>query len=94
MDLTVIATASIIGASFAIAFGTALTNLGEGMVAKQAVASIAQQPDEANQIRSTAFVTIAMIESCSIYSLLVSMILLFANPFWNYAIAQAAKAAA
>jgi F-type H+-transporting ATPase subunit c len=28
-----------------------------------------------------------MIESTAIYALVVSMILLFANPFWNYFVA-------
>jgi F-type H+-transporting ATPase subunit c len=31
-----------------------------------------------------------MIESTAIYCFVVSMILIFANPFWNYALAQAA----
>jgi F-type H+-transporting ATPase subunit c len=31
-----------------------------------------------------------MIESLAIYCFVVSMILLFANPFWHYAIAHAA----
>jgi F-type H+-transporting ATPase subunit c len=31
-----------------------------------------------------------MIESLAIYCFVVSMILIFANPFWHYAIAQAA----
>jgi len=30
-----------------------------------------------------------MVESTAIYCFVVSMILLFANPFWNYFIAQA-----
>jgi F-type H+-transporting ATPase subunit c len=30
-----------------------------------------------------------MIESTAIYCFVVSMILIFANPFWNHAIAQA-----
>ena len=34
-----------------------------------------------------------MIESTAIYCFVVSMILIFANPFWNAAIEQAAKAA-
>ena len=29
-----------------------------------------------------------MIESIAIYCFVVSMILIFANPFWNHAIAQ------
>jgi F-type H+-transporting ATPase subunit c len=31
-----------------------------------------------------------MIESIAIYCFVVSMILIFANPFWNHAIAQTA----
>jgi len=30
-----------------------------------------------------------MIESTAIYCFVVSMILIFANPFWNHAISQA-----
>jgi F-type H+-transporting ATPase subunit c len=32
-----------------------------------------------------------MIESMAIYCFVVSMILLFANPFWNHAIAATGK---
>ena len=34
-----------------------------------------------------------MIESTAIYCFVVSMILIFANPFWNAALAAATKAA-
>jgi F-type H+-transporting ATPase subunit c len=36
------------------------------------------------------FVGLAMIESTAIYCFVVSMILIFANPFWNHVIAQTA----
>ena len=36
---------------------------------------------------------LAMIESLAIYCFVVSMILIFANPFWNHVIAGVAKAA-
>ena len=32
---------------------------------------------------------LAMIESTAIYCFVVTMILLFANPFWNYVISKA-----
>lgn len=51
--------------------------------------SIAQQPDEHNAIIRTLFVGLAMIESIAIYCFVISMILLFANPFWNYVVAKA-----
>jgi F-type H+-transporting ATPase subunit c len=39
------------------------------------------------------FVGLAMIESTAIYCFVVSMILIFANPFWNHVIAGATAAA-
>ncbi len=43
------------------------------------------QPDASATITRTLFVGLAMIESLSIYCFVVSMILIFANPFWNTA---------
>jgi F-type H+-transporting ATPase subunit c len=63
--------------------------LGEGRVAAAALAAIAQQPDEANTISRTLFISLAMIESTAIYCFVVSMILIFANPFWNWFVAHA-----
>jgi F-type H+-transporting ATPase subunit c len=53
------------------------------------LSAIAQQPDEKNTITRTLFVGLAMIESTAIYCFVVSMILLFANPFWDYVISAA-----
>ena len=53
------------------------------------LSSLAQQPDESNTITRTLFVGLAMIESTAIYCFVVSMILLFANPFWDYIISKA-----
>jgi F-type H+-transporting ATPase subunit c len=82
-DQTVIAMVSIITAGFTIAFGSLAPALGEARAAAEALRSIAQQPDEANTITRTLFVAMALIESTAIYALVVALILLFANPFWN-----------
>ena len=42
------------------------------------------------ELARTLFVGLAMIESTAIYCFVVSMILIFANPFWNLAITQVA----
>ncbi len=76
--------ASIFTAGITIAIGSIGPALGEGRAVSQALHSIAQQPDETNTITRTLFVGLAMIESTAIYCFVVSMILLFANPFWNY----------
>lgn len=74
---------SIIMAGLTIAVGSIAPAIAEGNAVTQALRSIAQQPDEANTISRTLFVGLAMIESTAIYCFVISMILLFANPFWN-----------
>ncbi|ADW17432.1 ATP synthase F0 subcomplex C subunit [Desulfobulbus propionicus DSM 2032] len=92
MDMvTIIAVSSIVVAGFTIALGSIGPALGEARAVAQAISAIAQQPDEANTITRTLFVGLAMIESTAIYCFVVSMILIFANPFWNYAINHAGK---
>lgn len=88
--MTAIAVASIATAGFTISIGCIGPALGEGRSVSTALTSIAQQPDAAATITRTLFVGLAMIESTAIYSFVVSMILIFANPFWNNAISHAA----
>ena len=80
----IIAAASIVAAGLTIAIGSIGPALGEGRALAQALSSIAQQPDEASTITRTLFVGLAMVESTAIYCFVVSMILIFANPFWNH----------
>ncbi|MFC6672123.1 F0F1 ATP synthase subunit C [Marinobacterium aestuariivivens] len=89
-SMTLIAMVSIVIAGLTTGFGTMAPALGEGRSVAAALSSLAQQPDAAATITRTLFVGLAMIESTAIYCFVVSMILIFANPFWNYAIAQAA----
>ena len=87
---SLIALASIVTSGFTIAIGTLGPALGEGRAVSTALSALAQQPDAASTITRTLFVGLAMIESCAIYSFVLSMILLFANPFWNHVIAPVA----
>lgn len=88
-NLGLIGMASIITAGLTMAIGSIAPALGEARAAAQALAAIAQQPDEANTITRTLFVSLAMIESTGIYCFVVAMILVFANPFWDRVAAQA-----
>lgn len=85
---TLIAMVSIVMAGFTTGVGCIGPALGEGRAVSSALTSLAQQPDAAPTITRTLFVGLAMIESTAIYSFVVSMILIFANPFWNHAIAK------
>ncbi|HSL87639.1 MAG TPA: F0F1 ATP synthase subunit C [Bacteroidales bacterium] len=82
-SMSIIGMTSIIVAGFTISIGSIAPALGQGKAVAQALASMAQQPDESNTISRTLFVGLAMIESTAIYCFVVTMILLFANPFWN-----------
>jgi F-type H+-transporting ATPase subunit c len=89
-NTTIIAAASIISAGITIGVGVIGPGMGQGRAVASALTALAQQPDATSTITRTLFVGLAMIESLAIYCFVVSMILLFANPFWNHAIAQAA----
>ena len=88
-NMTLIAMASIVTAGLTSGLGMIGPALGEGRATAAALTSLAQQPDSANTITRTLFVGLAMIESTAIYAFVVSMILIFANPFWNHVLAQA-----
>jgi F-type H+-transporting ATPase subunit c len=88
-SMTFIAVASIVIAGITTGVGCIGPALGEGRAVSMALSSLAQQPDASATITRTLFVGLAMIESTAIYCFVVSMILIFANPFWNYVIAQA-----
>ena len=82
-DLIIVAAISIFTAGMTVSFGALGPALGEGRAAAAALTAIAQQPDAAPMISRTLFVSLAMIESTAIYCFVVSMILLFANPFMD-----------
>ena len=88
-NLSLVAIASIITSGLCIAIGAIGPALGEGRALAQALSSIAQQPDETGTITRTLFVGMAMVESTAIYCFVVTMILIFANPFWNYFLSKA-----
>ena len=87
-SVSLIGMASVITAGITIAIGSVGPALGEGRAVAQALSSIAQQPDESGTITRTLFVGLAMIESTAIYCFVISMILIFANPFWDRVIAK------
>ena len=89
-SLTLIAVASIVIAGLTTGFGTMGPALAEGRAVATALTALAQQPDASATITRTLFVGLAMIESTAIYCFVVSMILIFSNPFWSAAIATAA----
>ena len=89
-NATMIAVTSIIMAGFTTGIGCLGPALAEGKAVATALSSLAQQPDASATITRTLFVGLAMVESTAIYCFVVSMILIFANPFWNQLLTQTA----
>jgi len=87
-NLSFVACVSIISAVVSVTLGASLVSLAEATVAKEAIHSVSQQPDAAPVITKNMFVSMAMIESSAIYCLVISMILLFVNPFWTALLAK------
>ncbi|HOD39551.1 MAG TPA: F0F1 ATP synthase subunit C [Candidatus Wallbacteria bacterium] len=87
-NLTIIALASIIASALTVVLGCVLPALAEGKAIVTALTSLSQQPDAAPSITRALFVGLAMIESMAIYCFVISIILIFANPFWNHFIAK------
>lgn len=78
---TAVAQWSIITSGFALAFAAAFAALGQGKAVSSAVEGIARNPGAAGDIRGSLILGLVLIESLTIYALLVSLILLFLKPF-------------
>lgn len=90
-NATVVGVVSVAASALCMGIGALGPALGEGMAVAHALTAIAQQPDESATISRTLFIGLAMIESIAIYCFVISVILIFANPFWNHMIAGGAK---
>ena len=77
---TIVLAASEIGAGCAMIAGLG-PGIGEGYAAGKAVEAVARQPEAKGNIISTMILGQAVAESTGIYSLVIALILLYANPF-------------
>lgn len=77
---TLITIITILASSAGIVLGCLVPALMEGKAVERALDGITRQPDAANDLRTTLLISMALLESTAIYSLLVILVLLFANP--------------
>ena len=77
----IVQSASVLAAALAIGLSSIGPGLGQGNAAGQAVEGIARQPEAEGKIRGTLLLTLAFMESLTIYGLVIALVLLFANPF-------------
>jgi ATP synthase F0 subunit c len=57
-----------------------LYGIGQGITVGKALEAMARQPEAAGMIQTNMFIGLAIIESLTIYALVVALILLYSNP--------------
>ncbi len=79
MEMTdaIVKAACALGAGLAMGLGAIGPGIGEGTVVGKAIEGMARQPEMAGTLRSTMILGVAMCESTGIYSLVISLLLLF-----------------
>lgn len=77
---TLITLVTILVAGFGIVVGTITPAIVEGKAAVKAMEGIVRQPEVSGDLRTTMIIAMALLESTAIYTLLVILILIFANP--------------
>ena len=77
---TLFAITTMIVAGIAVGIGTIGPGLGQGRAVSAALDAIARQPDASDSITRTLLIGLAMIESLTIYTLVIALIILFVNP--------------
>ena len=77
----IVSAASVVASGLSVGLAAIGPGIGQGTAAAQAVEGIARQPEAEGRIRGTLLLSLAFMESLTIYGLVVSLALLFANPF-------------
>ena len=77
----IISAASVIAAGLSVGLAAIGPGIGQGQAAGATVEGIARHPEAENKLRGTLLLSLAFMESLTIYGLVVSLSLLFANPF-------------
>jgi F-type H+-transporting ATPase subunit c len=70
-----------VGCGLAIGFGALGAGIGQGIGTSKACEGIARNPATAGKVTTTLIIGLAMMESLTIYALVVVLIILFVNPF-------------
>ncbi|MCH5200453.1 MAG: ATP synthase F0 subunit C [Oscillospiraceae bacterium] len=80
MEHAIVLGASAIGAGLAMIAGLG-PGIGEGICGGQAVAAVGRQPEASGIVTRTMIIGDALAETTGLYSLLIAILLMFANPF-------------
>ena len=72
---------SALSAGLSVGLAAIGPGMGQGNAAAYAVEGIARQPEAEGKIRGVLLLSFAFMESLCIYGLVISLAILFANPF-------------
>ncbi len=78
--LDIIKACSALGAGIAMIAGIG-PGIGQGFAAGKGAEAVGRQPDAAGEVTRTMLLGAAVAETTGIYSLIIALILIFANPF-------------
>jgi F-type H+-transporting ATPase subunit c len=78
------AVGAMIAAGFAMGVGAVGAGIGIGNAANGACQAVGRNPGVQGKIMTVMMVGMAMAESVAIYALVVSLVLLYANPYVKY----------
>ena len=70
-----------LGCGVGIGLGAIGSGIGQGIATSKACEGIARNPGTTGKITTTLIIGLAMIESLTIYALVVVLVILFVNPF-------------
>merc|ERR1719436_2059775 len=71
---------SAVGAGFAIGLAAISSGVGQGIASGRCIDGISRQPEVADDLRGVLLLSLAFMESLTIYGLVIALVLLFANP--------------
>jgi F-type H+-transporting ATPase subunit c len=80
---TIVTVVTIVCVAVAIVAGTLGSTVMQGRAVIAALEGMSRQPEMADRLRATLFISLALLETASIYALLICLILIFANPMAN-----------
>lgn len=80
MASEVMVAASVIGAALAVGLAAIGPGIGQGIAASKALEGLARQPEAEGKLRGMLMLSLAFLESLTIYGLVIALVLIFANP--------------
>lgn len=77
MDIFYVKAAACLGAAISVGIGVLGPSLGQGMIGTKACENIGKYPESANKIRETMFLGLTIIETSSIWCVLIAGALIY-----------------